>query len=74
MKRSEKSIKESKPGIVISLSDVYEVEFKYSTAFHKAGEKKLVSLPIAHKFWKQGKVSLKGEVLSKVEELDKKMK
>lgn len=73
MKRT-RSKAEEKRGIKMSLSDVYEVVFKVSTKYHDAGDTKLVSLPIAHKLWKEGKVTLKGDALEKVKELDAKIK
>lgn len=73
MKRT-RSQKEERRGIKISLSDVFEVSFKVDTNYHKQGDIKLVSLPIAHKLWKQGKVVVKGDALDEVKELDSKIK
>ncbi len=73
MKRTRSKIQE-KGGIKISLSDVFEVTFKVDTKYHESGDVKLVSLPIAHKLWKEGKVTIKGDALEKVKELDAKIK
>lgn len=57
MKRTRKS-QDTKAGIIISLSDVYEVEFVRATQYHKVGDKKEVSLPLAAKFYTDGKVKM----------------
>lgn len=65
MKRGEEREKDVK-GYMISLSDVYEVEFKQTTNFHTKGDKILVSLPIAIKFINEGKVDMTAEILEAV--------
>lgn len=74
MKRTNKNTTDEKAGIILSLSDVYEVTFKKDTKYHKKGEKKFVSLPVAMKLEDQGKVSLDQVTASKVKELKEEIK
>ncbi|MBB4036563.1 hypothetical protein GGR21_002469 [Dysgonomonas hofstadii] len=69
MKRTNKNTQKDRKGIVMSLSDVYEVTFTKNTTYHKKGDKKLVSLPIAMKLSDQGKVKLDEATTQKVKEL-----
>jgi hypothetical protein len=69
MKRTKSGEKEKK-GVVISLTDVYEVTFLKDTTYHKKSDKKLVSLPLAKKLSEQKKVSLSEEAKAKVKELN----
>lgn len=65
MKRVKKTDKETK-GVKLNLSEVYEVEFTRDLAGGqiKKGDKKLVSLPIAVKFYNQGKAKLNSETIA----------
>ncbi|SHF49815.1 hypothetical protein [Dysgonomonas macrotermitis] len=74
MKRPVVSKENEAKGINISLSDVVEVTFVKDTSFHKKGDKKYVSLPIASKLKAQGKVKIEGEAAAQVESLEKKIK
>lgn len=61
MKRTRQK-NEDKKGYKFDLSEVYEVTFKKKTKYHEAGEKTLVSLPIAIKFVNDGRIELTPEV------------
>lgn len=61
MKREKKKIEEKK-SYKFPLSDVFEVTFLKDTNYHKAGDKKLVSLSVAIKFVNDGKVSITQDI------------
>ncbi|MDD6210507.1 MAG: hypothetical protein PUB21_07885 [Bacteroidales bacterium] len=63
MKR-ERQRKDDKKGYVISLSEVYEVEYTKDCYCHKKGDKDLVSLPVAIKLINVGKVKKTDEIVS----------
>lgn len=74
MKRTIQSNQENAKGVVISLSDVIEVTFKENTAYHRKGDKKLVSIPIAHKLYKQGKVTMSKSAEEEIKKLEEAVK
>lgn len=74
MKRLKQVAEDTKKGVVISLSDVVEVTYTKDTSFHKKGDKRLVSLPLALKFKWQGKISMNEDALKEVKELESSIK
>ena len=72
MKRNIKKESDSS-GILLNLSEVVTVVFLKKTKYHEKDEEKQVSIPIAHKWEKMKKVSIKKEDKETLSDFEKKV-